>query len=99
MIRQSSAKNLQTQNNIADHIFNFDMFKKPFQFQLPNGFNSVWSFPGVCATYLLIILTIAYGTVNLLELDNYSKTKMRLDVIDYYYNDTDKFVTDKKPGL
>ena len=66
---------------------------------MPNGLSSVPSISGICATYFLIILTIAYGTVNLLELDDYGKTKMRLDVIDYYYNDTDKFVTDKKPGL
>ena len=48
---------------------------------------------------MLIILTIAYGTINMLELSSYGKTRMRLDVIDYYYKDIDNFNLDKTPGL
>ena len=66
---------------------------------MPNGFTSVSSRPGICATYVLLIFTIAYGTINMLELRSYGKTRMRLDVIDYYYKDTYDFDLDKTPGL
>ena len=79
------------QKDILEQIKHFDLFKQPFRFQLPNGFSSVYSIPGICATYFLIILTIAYGSLNLIELREYGKTTMRLDVIDYYYEDTDTF--------
>ena len=64
----------------------------------------IWSFLSLWSnlrslTFLLVVLTIAYGTVNILELNNYGKTTMRLDVVDYYYEDTDVFVIDKTPGL
>ena len=86
-------------SNVLENIRHFDLFRHPFRFQLPNGFSSVSSIPGICATYFLIILTIAYGTINIIELNDYGKTTMRLDVIDYYYEDTDIFEHDKSPGL
>ena len=48
---------------------------------------------------MLVVLTIAYGTLNIIELKGYGKTTIRLDVVDYYYEDTDVFVGDKTPGL
>ena len=84
---------------IASDILNFDLFRHPFRFMLPNGYDSVKSKPGRIATLLLVILTIGYGTINMLELSDYGKTTMRLDVIDYYYSDTDVFNIDKTPGL
>ena len=57
------------------------------------------SLPGFIATLLLILLTITYGVVNAIEMNSYGKTTMRLDVIDFYYKDTDKFNVDKTPGL
>ena len=47
----------------------------------------------------MILITIGYGVANAIEMHNYGKTMMRLDKIDYYYKDTDKFELDKNPGL
>ena len=44
-------------------------------------------------------MTIAYGLLNLIELSNYGKSTIRLDEIDYYYSEFDKFNLDKAPGL
>ena len=84
---------------IASNILNYDLFRHPFRFMLPNGYDSVKSNPGRIATLLLVIFTIAYGTINMIELSDYGKTTMRLDVVDYYYSDTDVFNIDKTPGL
>ena len=89
--QQKPVSKAQMHKSIASKIQYFDMFKHPFRFQLPNGFSSVRSIPGIISTYLVIILTIAYGTLNLIELSEYGKTTMRFDVIDYYYGDTDTF--------
>ena len=42
---------------------------------------------------------MSYGLINIIELMNHGKSTIRLDVIDYYYSDSDKFEQDKKPGL
>ena len=75
------------------------MFKQSFKFQLPNGYSSLPSFPGFTASLLLILLTISYGVVNLIEMQSYGQTTVKINLIDYYYKDTDKFDVDKNPGL
>ena len=85
--------------NIFANIGNFDLFRHPFRFQLPNGFSFVTSFSGICATFTLVVLTIAYGTINFIELSDYGKSTIRLDEIDYYFGERDIFDLDKQPGL
>ena len=46
-----------------------------------------------------MFLTLAYGAVNMIELVNHGKSTIRLDVIDFYYEESYKFDLDKKPGL
>ena len=81
--------------NIFANISHFDLFRSPFRFQLPNGFSHVTSFSGICATYTLVLLTIAYGTINFIELSEYGKSTIRLDEIDYYFEERDIFDLDK----
>ena len=57
------------------------------------------SYSGISATLLLVILTIAYGAINFIELSNHGKSTIRLDVIDYHYSDSDIFDLDKTNGL
>lgn len=87
------------QKDLFQNIRNFDLFKQPFRFQLPNGFNSVSSIPGRLATILLVLLTLTYGVLNFLELRNYGNSTIRLYKFDHYYNEYDEFTLDKKPGL
>ena len=47
----------------------------------------------------MILLTFAYGILNILELFNYGKSTIRLYTIDHYYSEHDIFNLDKKPGL
>ena len=42
---------------------------------------------------------LAYGILNIIELQSYGKSTIRLDVIDYHYTEFDLFELDKKPGL
>ena len=66
---------------------------------MPNGFSAVSSIPGKSASILLVLLTLAYGVLNVIELKNYGKSTIRLYTIDHYYSERDVFNLDKKPGL
>ena len=57
------------------------------------------SYPGICATFLLVLLTISYGILNIVELVGFGQSTVRLDEIDHYYNDSYVFDLDKKPWL
>ena len=91
--------NRHASKSLFQNIKNFDLFRQPFRFQFPNGFSSVTSSPGICASVLLVILTMSYGILNIIELANFGKSTIKLDVIDYYFTEFDKFEIDKKPGL
>ena len=66
---------------------------------MPNGFSSVSSIPGRCASISLVFLTLSYGILNVIELANFGKSTIRLDVINYHFSEFDVFDLDKKPGL
>ena len=47
----------------------------------------------------MVLLTLSYGILNIIELANFGKSTIRLDVINYHFTEFDVFDTDKKPGL
>ena len=96
---QADLKQRPLSTNLIREIKNFDLFRYPFRFQLPNGSTSVTSYPGICATFLLVLLTISYGVLNIIELVGFGQSTVRLDEIDYHYDDSYVFDLDKKPGL
>ena len=83
----------------TSNVRNFDLFRHQFRFILPGGFESVTSNVGVFATYVLTILVLCYSAVELTDVVEYGKSSITLDVIDYYYEDTEIFDLDKTPGL
>ena len=67
-MNQASQRQHPLSTNLIRDFKNFDLFRSPFRFQLPNGSTSVTSYPGICATFLLVLLTISYGILNIIEL-------------------------------
>ena len=98
-MRQTNQNKRTLSTDLISEIKNFDIFRSQFKFQLPNGTTSVTSYPGICATFLLVLLTISYGILNIIELASFGQSTIRLDEIDYHYNDSYVFDLDKKPGL
>ena len=47
----------------------------------------------------MVLLTLSYGILNIIELANFGKSTIRLDVINYHFSEFDAFDLDKKPGL
>ena len=70
---KSDKSNLSVQSANGDrtacsNIIQFDLFRHSFDFQLPNGFDSVPSRTGLFATFLIILTVIAYGVIHAIEL-------------------------------
>ena len=75
------------------------MYRHPFRFVVPGGYESITSKSGSLASYLLLIITLGYGVLQFIDVVKYGKSSITNDVIDYYYKDTDMFDLDKTPGL
>ena len=62
-----------------------DIFKTPFQFNLPNGYNSLPTVAGTLVTVFLVTILFAYATLKLIDVYQYDDSLIMNNEIDSYY--------------
>ena len=105
--RASRQKSGISSHSVADAVpkssrrdyMQYDLFKRRFDFQLPNGYESLATKSGCFFTLILLIVLFAYGLLQAVTVATWANSIITNNVIDSFYQDDYVFDLDKKPGL
>ena len=85
IILNKNKRSKKRPKTFSQSILEWDKFQEPFKFQLPNGSDSLSSFPGLCFTAVMAIIAIAYGGNGLIDLFARGDSHVTFYTIDSYF--------------